>query len=243
MDVERQTFFALKSYQFDKAALHLDQIDDPDLLYVLSIIDRLWYFAGQESFEYCYDLEIDEFSNEYRCYYYIATGLNLLYHQGNNAEAFQYLNKAYTCQDQISREFDKFVLLCILEFYQFEFNQTNVDFEEYLSELDERSSDLYDAFWVGYHKILFRFKNLDSTFWETSELFESFKIATDKVPEYSKLHLFYFSILAYKKEFEKSKDVKAANELIVSKINNEPCLLYTSPSPRDQRGSRMPSSA
>ena len=24
---------------------------------------------------------------------------------------------------------------------------------------------------------------------------------------------------------------------------NEPCLLYTSPSPRDQRGSRMPSSA
>ena len=25
--------------------------------------------------------------------------------------------------------------------------------------------------------------------------------------------------------------------------NNTPCLLYTSPSPRDQRGSRMPSSA
>ena len=25
--------------------------------------------------------------------------------------------------------------------------------------------------------------------------------------------------------------------------NNWPCLLYTSPSPRDQRGSRMPSSA
>ena len=25
--------------------------------------------------------------------------------------------------------------------------------------------------------------------------------------------------------------------------NNEDCLLYTSPSPRDQRGSRMPSSA
>ena len=27
------------------------------------------------------------------------------------------------------------------------------------------------------------------------------------------------------------------------KIKNEICLLYTSPSPRDQRGSRMPSSA
>ena len=26
-------------------------------------------------------------------------------------------------------------------------------------------------------------------------------------------------------------------------INSPPCLLYTSPSPRDQRGSRMPSSA
>ena len=27
------------------------------------------------------------------------------------------------------------------------------------------------------------------------------------------------------------------------KLKNEGCLLYTSPSPRDQRGSRMPSSA
>ena len=32
---------------------------------------------------------------------------------------------------------------------------------------------------------------------------------------------------------------------VLTKVYNEftPCLLYTSPSPRDQRGSRMPSSA
>ena len=30
---------------------------------------------------------------------------------------------------------------------------------------------------------------------------------------------------------------------IVEKVRINPCLLYTSPSPRDQRGSRMPSSA
>ena len=29
----------------------------------------------------------------------------------------------------------------------------------------------------------------------------------------------------------------------VNRINEDGCLLYTSPSPRDQRGSRMPSSA
>ena len=33
------------------------------------------------------------------------------------------------------------------------------------------------------------------------------------------------------------------SEFKSSKINKEICLLYTSPSPRDQRGSRMPSSA
>ena len=30
---------------------------------------------------------------------------------------------------------------------------------------------------------------------------------------------------------------------VVAQVNAKACLLYTSPSPRDQRGSRMPSSA
>ena len=33
------------------------------------------------------------------------------------------------------------------------------------------------------------------------------------------------------------------NPFEVPKLNSQSCLLYTSPSPRDQRGSRMPSSA
>ena len=33
------------------------------------------------------------------------------------------------------------------------------------------------------------------------------------------------------------------NKSFVEGISSKPCLLYTSPSPRDQRGSRMPSSA
>ena len=32
-------------------------------------------------------------------------------------------------------------------------------------------------------------------------------------------------------------------EIQISEVERLPCLLYTSPSPRDQRGSRMPSSA
>ena len=40
-----------------------------------------------------------------------------------------------------------------------------------------------------------------------------------------------------------SSDLEALSEFIASKKRIKPCLLYTSPSPRDQRGSRMPSSA
>ena len=32
-------------------------------------------------------------------------------------------------------------------------------------------------------------------------------------------------------------------KMVISSVSNTRCLLYTSPSPRDQRGSRMPSSA
>ena len=44
------------------------------------------------------------------------------------------------------------------------------------------------------------------------------------------------------------KKVEQGKAMIVNTMRDEPkvtftCLLYTSPSPRDQRGSRMPSSA
>ena len=40
-----------------------------------------------------------------------------------------------------------------------------------------------------------------------------------------------------------SSGVKTKNTVVGMDDNYKPCLLYTSPSPRDQRGSRMPSSA
>ena len=42
---------------------------------------------------------------------------------------------------------------------------------------------------------------------------------------------------------ETSKDVNVINTPTVSKAHINNCLLYTSPSPRDKRQSRMPSSA
>ena len=42
---------------------------------------------------------------------------------------------------------------------------------------------------------------------------------------------------------EALKQGKLRNSIHHTKDGEEACLLYTSPSPRDQRGSRMPSSA
>ena len=46
-------------------------------------------------------------------------------------------------------------------------------------------------------------------------------------------------------EYLENTDSTRARNLaaILGEVNSAPCLLYTSPSPRDQRGSRMPSSA
>ena len=42
---------------------------------------------------------------------------------------------------------------------------------------------------------------------------------------------------------KKAKSAGLINEVVATEADLIPCLLYTSPSPRDQRGSRMPSSA
>ena len=44
------------------------------------------------------------------------------------------------------------------------------------------------------------------------------------------------------REMDLARSIQVVTEEIVLKLGNT-CLLYTSPSPRDQRGSRMPSSA
>ena len=49
-------------------------------------------------------------------------------------------------------------------------------------------------------------------------------------------------LLDTNQNLKRALGVSAIPETIIVK-NNEICLLYTSPSPRDQRGSRMPSSA
>ena len=64
----------------------------------------------------------------------------------------------------------------------------------------------------------------------------------------------YLTIIKKSENFEYSENIFTINDvkLMISKKIKEsfdpkglfnPCLLYTSPSPRDQRGSRMPSSA
>ena len=62
----------------------------------------------------------------------------------------------------------------------------------------------------------------------------------------------YWSMRRYLKEFLSDRRVievprliwwPLLNGIILTKRPKKSCLLYTSPSPRDQRGSRMPSSA
>ena len=44
-------------------------------------------------------------------------------------------------------------------------------------------------------------------------------------------------------ERKRSESPSVASERVWAVVGSKGCLLYTSPSPRDQRGSRMPSSA
>ena len=47
----------------------------------------------------------------------------------------------------------------------------------------------------------------------------------------------------WKRSDEVAQNFMPLDTLAIGSIYEKPCLLYTSPSPRDQRGSRMPSSA
>ena len=69
----------------------------------------------------------------------------------------------------------------------------------------------------------------------------------EKRPKNVKVFYRYDSTSPYQSVFMKddglNEDGKASDGLYGVSIKPKDCLLYTSPSPRDQRGSRMPSSA
>ena len=65
-----------------------------------------------------------------------------------------------------------------------------------------------------------------------SEKFEEIVVPTHDVTEVKR-----------GKRVQRKKKFFPGYVLIKSEMDNNICLLYTSPSPRDQRGSRMPSSA
>ena len=64
------------------------------------------------------------------------------------------------------------------------------------------------------------------------------KLETDfNNPKWIERHRFMFDFL------DINKNGKITLDDIMKRTNNDICLLYTSPSPRDKRQSRMPSSA
>ena len=63
--------------------------------------------------------------------------------------------------------------------------------------------------------------------------------------EFEAMHPRFTVVNMYRRMCER-ENIDFKKNLVVDNIGialEEPCLLYTSPSPRDQRGSRMPSSA
>ena len=110
-----------------------------------------------------------------------------------------------------------------------------------MREIDYRLETVEDLFW-----------GRRSTTYDVTTI-ESICLQLRKVLE----HIAFSSLILHKKEYEEVrndikrdwhatrilKKVKSLNPNFYPVALNQPCLLYTSPSPRDQRGSRMPSSA
>ena len=66
-------------------------------------------------------------------------------------------------------------------------------------------------------------------------------IASSEIDTFGNLHI-SFHIGSFDTQEVTNKAAENAT-VVIDDIQVDTCLLYTSPSPRDQRGSRMPSSA
>ena len=75
---------------------------------------------------------------------------------------------------------------------------------------------------------------------EIKDFFKTYSDFVTKVTSDPSLDL--DALMERLKEIDASSDIKSAR-LLTAAMGLGSCLLYTSPSPRDQRGSRMPSSA
>ena len=92
---------------------------------------------------------------------------------------------------------------------------------------------------IGYSVQTAFHKGVDKSYEAVQSVTKACEYFSQKINERKNTCAFYFPILLIEGRLFEGK--LANDEIEIEEVKN--CLLYTSPSPRDQRGSRMPSSA
>ncbi len=157
----QQYFDYLLNLEYQEASLTAKKAGPEKLKEDLIILSDLLYYNGQEDYKIINYFCEEPKDNFHKSIINLNQGYYLLYHNKEKTKAYEFFYNAYiSSKNTKNQSLIKFCLLSLLEFYHYEYSQTNTLFRTYLQEFKELSSTPIDQCWFLYQELYFDYKTI-----------------------------------------------------------------------------------
>ncbi|WP_299315788.1 sensor histidine kinase [uncultured Aquimarina sp.] len=213
---------------FENADLSIVKIKNETLNTSLRQLSNILYYQGQECLPITYDTSLRHENSTLRSINYLIKAYDELFHKPNEGTSFSFFFEAYLSSKKTNNLIlRKLTLMGLLEFYHYEFSQTNMQYETYLQEFESIAVSPIEKSWYHIYEIYFKsqriFENERSAINAITKLEEH----VEKLPINHKIRPLYLSLKAVQLEFTNNyKEAEQYHFMAIEESHNYPFLKY-----------------
>ncbi len=203
-------------------------IKDRELKKSLLNLSSILYFQGQEIKNRYYKISLNSENDFMKSINYLAKGYDELFHKPNQNSSFIYFFEAYKlAKETNSMSLRRLCIMGILEFYHYEFSQTNKQYLSYLKDFEKLASSDTELAWLHIYKIYFTSQSISKDQRNAVSSVEKLESIIINLPEDHKLNPLFLSLKAVQLEFQKDLvNAEKYHFLALQKCDDSPFLKY-----------------
>ncbi|AXT53242.1 hypothetical protein D1818_21315 [Aquimarina sp. BL5] len=204
-------------------------INDSLLRKKIHNLNNILYFQGQGEFERNSDSNTKAIKQPVtEIVHLLAKAYDTLYHSPNKSSLLKNFIIPYQKAKELNNySLRKLTLLGVLEFYHYEFSQTNDQFIKYLTEFKELASSPVEKTWANIYEIYFSSQSIFKDKRSAIEALRNLENQIEKLPENHKIRPLFLSLKAVQLEFiNKDDEAEKYHFQALKESSNYPFLKY-----------------
>ncbi|MBW1295611.1 sensor histidine kinase [Aquimarina litoralis] len=221
-------YYLLSNLEYEKSINKISELTSLELKEGLTTLSNLLYYNGQKEINFSVIKEIKSIDPLVISTIKLCNGYYKLYHNIENEIILKDFFEAYSAAKETENLLlIKFCLLSILEFYHYEFSQTNDQFKKYLDEYKELASSPIEKTWTNIYEIYFSSQSIFKDKRKALNALNNLENHIKKLPQNHKIRPLFLSLKAVQLEFiGENKQAEKYHFQALNESSNYPFLKY-----------------